>query len=228
MKTLAIEMSTNTGSIALLVGHDVVCERVWDESRAERQGLFAELGQLCATGVLELADVDLFAVGVGPGAFAGLRMAMAAACSLAAPGAKRVVGIGSSEAAAYECLNRSKTDEVVVFGDARRQELWAHKFRRGRIWPELQAPMFVGNPDGGSAFCGSGLTAWITADWDRIGSRLESICPAEVVLERRRVVPSARSIGLLGLAKLDHGSATEPLVPVYVHPATTVAPRDRE
>lgn len=222
MKTLALEMSTDIGSLALLSGCDVVLERRWRESQMERQGLFTALDEMRTAAGLEFGEIDVFAVGVGPGAFSGLRMAMAAACALAAPGGKRVVGVGSAQAAAAEWLSFGQAEEVVVLGDARRQELWAMSFRRGECWPDQQGELVVGDLKVGEGLPGSSPTAWITADWERIGSRLEAICPQGVVLERRRMIPAAREIGRMAVAKMERGAKLEPLVPVYVHPATTV------
>lgn len=222
MKTLALEMSTDIGSLALLSGYDVVLERSWRESHLERQGLFTALDELREGAGVEFGEIDLFAVGIGPGAFSGLRMAMAAACALAAPGGKRVVGIVSAQAAAAEWLSARHKEEVVVLGDARRQELWAMCFCRGEFWPVQKGEMAVGDLKVGEGLPGSSQTAWITADWERIGSRLEAVCPQSVALERRRVIPAAREIGRMAVAKLERGGKLEPLAPVYVHPATTV------
>lgn len=222
MKTLALEMSTDVGSLALLSGYDVILERRWRESHLERQGLFMALHELSIADGVDFAEIGVIAVGVGPGSFSGLRMAITAACALAAPGGKRVVGVGSARAAAAEWLSSSPEEEVVVLGDARRQKLWAMRFRRGESWPEQQGEMVVGEMKVGEGLFVSSQTGWITADWERIGSRLEAICPRNVALERRRLIPAAREIGRLAVARLERGGRLDPLMPVYVHPATTV------
>ena len=65
---------------------------------------------------------------------------------------------------------------------------------------------------------------WVTADLERIGSRLKAICPPEVGLVEKRMLPMARQVGWLGVVKRDAGVATEGLLPVYVHPAVAAMP----
>lgn len=219
MKTLAIDIATDAGSVALLEGRDLVFERQWVENLAERQGLFVLLQALAGGGALVLAEVDDFVVGVGPGSFAGLRMAVSAACGLAEPGGKRVTGISSAEAVAWEVMAGSDVDEVVVWGDARRNELWAMRFGRGSQWPERRSGLMVGGFDEIPGDWARGKALWVTADWGRIGSRLKAMSLPDVGLIERCMVPKARHIGWLGVVKWEAGVSTEPLVPVYVHPA---------
>lgn len=219
MKTLAIEISTDTGSIALLEGRDTVFERTWEESRRERQGFFVLLRELAEAEALRLEEVDAFVVGVGPGSFAGLRMAVSAACGLAVPGGRRVVGISSAEAVAWAMLSETDADEVVVWGDARRNELWAMRFGREAQWPELRSGMIVGGFEAVPEEWMRSRALWVTSDVDRIGSRLKALCPAGVEFVEKRMIPTARHVGWLGVVKSEAGVSTEPLLPVYVHPA---------
>lgn len=219
MKTLAIEISTDTGSIALLEGRDTVFERTWEESRSERQGFFVLLRELAEAEALRLEEVDAFVVGVGPGSFAGLRMAVSAACGLAVPGGRLVVGISSAEAVAWAMLSETDADEVVVWGDARRNELWAMRFGREAQWPELRSGMIVGGFEAVPEEWMRSRALWVTSDVDRIGSRLKALCPAGVEFVEKRMIPTARHVGWLGVVKSEAGVSTEPLLPVYVHPA---------
>lgn len=224
MKTLAIEISTDTGTVALLEGRETVFEREWVEKRGERQGFFTTLQELAATGTLDLADVDGFVVGVGPGSFAGLRMAVSAACGLAAPGGRRITGISSADATARAALAGSDAGEVIIWGDARRNELWAMRFELGTQWPERQGELLVGGFSVIPGHWATGDAIWATADWESIGPRLKAICPPGVALVEHRVIPRASHVGWLGVAKQEAGASTEPLLPVYVHPAVAAAP----
>ncbi len=70
-----------------------------DEKRSER--LWHEVESLLAEAGMTVAEVDLFSVCIGPGAFTGLRVGMAAVKGLAAATNKLVVGVTSLEAAAF-------------------------------------------------------------------------------------------------------------------------------
>ena len=97
MITLAIELSTNSGSLALLDNNQVQLERTWSEDRLHRQQVFAEIELGLSDGGVDLSRVDLFAVGVGPGSFSGLRMAISAVCAMAMPDSKPVYAVASVE-----------------------------------------------------------------------------------------------------------------------------------
>ena len=85
MRILALECSTDVGSLALLAGGQVVWERSWAGLQGHRQAWVAGLNEWVRRGEIPLGEVDLFAVGVGPGAFSGLRMAISLMQGLALP-----------------------------------------------------------------------------------------------------------------------------------------------
>jgi len=135
-----------------------------------------------------------------------------------------VMGIGSPDAVAADVLAVSDAEEVVVWGDARRQELWAVRFRRGADWPERQGLLAVGGMTSVPGDWRRDRSVWVTADWNRIGARLAALRPGGVILQERPCIPSACSLGRLAVARCEKGAPTEPLAPVYVHPAVAVKP----
>jgi tRNA threonylcarbamoyladenosine biosynthesis protein TsaB len=220
MITLSIELSTDSGSLALLDGENVLLERMWTENRLQRQQVFAVVEQCVAEGLIHLCQTDLLAVGVGPGAFSGLRMASSLAHALAMPGRKPVVGVASAEALAWATMLTSQCDSVCVWGDARCGEVWNGVFHRGAEWPRRDGHWRVtdraAEQDEGSL--------WVTADWDKIGERLKEWRTGGTTLIEGRQVPTARMVGLLAAAKHRAGVAPEPSIPIYVHPAVAIAP----
>lgn len=118
MKTLVLERSTDTQSVALAMDDGRVVGKVFTgmDSRSADwpvrvRGFLADMG-------LSVADVDRVLVGQGPGSFAGIRAALAFAQGLALPGGKPVVGLPSPMA-----LTRGGSRTAVV-GDARRGRYW--------------------------------------------------------------------------------------------------------
>ena len=78
---------------------------------------------------LRLADIDLFAVTVGPGAFTGLRIGLAAAAGMALAAGRPIIGIGNLEASVHAVpLGRSAGRTVLAALDSRRAELFAQPF----------------------------------------------------------------------------------------------------
>jgi tRNA threonylcarbamoyl adenosine modification protein YeaZ len=225
MLTLAIELSTETGSLALLDGERVVLDRRWHETEQRRQPFFSVLQAAAAAREIELARVELFVVGLGPGSFAGLRAGVAAAQALALPGGRAVCGVSSSAALALELREAGGTESVVVVGDARRERLWVACFGCEGPWPELESPLELVDHESPGLRLGEARATWVSPDWERIGTKVRALCrPADTLIESRRV-PQARWVGVVGQRRFAAGAATEPVAPIYVHPPVSVAPR---
>ena len=82
VQLVAIECSTATASVALVRGHDVVEHCFAPDSRQSERILLA-IDQLTRSSGFELRATDAIAVSIGPGAFTGVRLAIAAAQGLA-------------------------------------------------------------------------------------------------------------------------------------------------
>lgn len=114
MLTLAFDTATGVATSALLDGDEVLGERV---SRA--QTLLEDVDALLRQGGAHPRDLDVLAIGVGPGSFTGVRIGLAAARGLAL--ALDVRGAGVSTLAA---LAHGAPGAVPVI-DAKRKEVFA-------------------------------------------------------------------------------------------------------
>ena len=128
MKILALELSTAHGSLAWL-NDDVDLVREWANDRKD-SGLFFE----------NLADVrkqfglpEKIIVGLGPGSYAGVRIAISAAIGFSFTGGTGSVpsqnlgrhgGRPSIELFGYPSICAIESDEYCVIGDARRQSFF--------------------------------------------------------------------------------------------------------
>ena len=114
MTILAIDTSTNHGSVALLVDGEMRLDETFTADRTTSSSLFAVLERVVALA----PRVDQVAIGLGPGSYAGVRIAIAAAIGLELGGRARLIGIPS--VAALE------TDEAgyLAIGDARRETFY--------------------------------------------------------------------------------------------------------
>src|SRR5690349_6667536 len=95
MRTLALDTSTLVGTVAVL--EDGALRAEWSASVRASHGetLLPELARTLAQAGLTLAQIDLFAVGLGPGSFTGVRIGVATAKGLALAERKPIVGITS-------------------------------------------------------------------------------------------------------------------------------------
>jgi tRNA threonylcarbamoyladenosine biosynthesis protein TsaB len=219
---LALEFATAGGSMALVRDGVVACEREWTGEPSRRPETFADLQALLERSGADLGAVDLLAVGVGPGSFSGLRMAVSFLLGVALPDGKPVLAVSSAEALAFDVFREQPAAaRVVVLGDARRGAVWAGVFERadGRIgrrgdWvvvPLERLPAELVAAD----------SVWVTSDWDRLGAGLAEACPAGVRLIEAARRPRAAAVAELARRLAAAGQPGEPLVPIYLHPAVS-------
>ena len=121
MITLAIDTSTTHGSVALLVDGELRLDEMFTSDRNHSASLFPILERARAL----VAGVDQVVVGLGPGSFAGVRIAIAAAIGLEMGLGARLVGIPSVAA-----LETGATDYVAI-GDARRDTFYFTRVEDG-------------------------------------------------------------------------------------------------
>lgn len=225
MTTLAIELSTETGTLALVENRRVLLEKEWTGGDHRRRPIFLELHGLIESGVLDWARIDRLAVGVGPGAFSGLRVAVSLVQGLALPDAKPVTAVSSARALAGAVLKETGADQVTVIGDARRNELWAGCFGLQDGVVALQGEWIVSPVDSLPDRMKIAGTVWVSPDWERLDTVLTSRCPVGVTLLRERRIPTAAMVAEVAESLAERGMEGEPQVPLYVHPAVSVAPR---
>jgi len=123
MITLAIDTSTTRGGVALLAGGILRLEENFVADRSHSASLFSVLER--ARALIPGQHLDQVAVGLGPGSYAGVRIAIAAAIGLEFGLGAQLVGIPS--AAALE------TDEphFLAIGDARRETFYFTRVENG-------------------------------------------------------------------------------------------------
>ncbi|HOU22147.1 MAG TPA: tRNA (adenosine(37)-N6)-threonylcarbamoyltransferase complex dimerization subunit type 1 TsaB, partial [Kiritimatiellia bacterium] len=80
MKVLAVEISSDAGSLALVEDGGVVASVPMDARQRRSQGLFDAGGALLSGAGWGWEALGAFAVGRGPGSYTGLRVSLTAAC----------------------------------------------------------------------------------------------------------------------------------------------------
>ena len=130
MKILALELSSARGSMAWQDG-DVSWARQWDNDRKNSGEFFANL----ADAQRQFGPPDRIVVGLGPGSYAGTRIAISAAIGLQLASKPELIGLSSL--CAIEC----ESPEYAVVGDARRQTFFLARVRDRVLFtpPALQS-----------------------------------------------------------------------------------------
>ncbi len=114
MKLLALELSSPEGSIAWSDDEEELFSTTFANDR-RHSGAFFENLRAC---LARFGNPARIVVGLGPGSYAGTRIAIAAATGLAAANGAELAGAASLCAIAIEAT------EYVAIGDARRQSFW--------------------------------------------------------------------------------------------------------
>jgi len=119
MKILAIELSTARGSLAWLDNYDVELAREWPNDRKNSEALFENLDAVTK----KFGVPETIIVGLGPGSYAGTRIAISAAIGLEVASGARLIGFPS--VCAMEC----DAHEYCMIGDARRKSFFFARIR---------------------------------------------------------------------------------------------------
>ena len=118
MKILALELSTARGSLAWLSNDADPVVREWPNDRKNSGPFFENLAQVRE----QFGLPDAIVVGLGPGSYAGTRIAISAAIGLQAASRARLLGLPS--------ICAIENEDYCVIGDARRQLFFFARIRK--------------------------------------------------------------------------------------------------
>ncbi len=131
---LALETATAACSAALASADgDLLAERVELEGPAHTRVLLRQVHEVLGEAGAAAADIGTVLVGLGPGAFTGLRIGVATARGLALAGDARLGGVPSLTALALALAASPEgeaADRFVPLIDARRREVFAACYER--------------------------------------------------------------------------------------------------
>jgi tRNA threonylcarbamoyladenosine biosynthesis protein TsaB len=113
VKILALELSTARGSLASL-SQDADVARDWSNDRQNSGAFFQNLAEVKK----HFGSPDKIVVGLGPGSYAGTRIAISAAIGLQLASGAELVALPSI------CAINCNAREYCVIGDARRQSFF--------------------------------------------------------------------------------------------------------
>lgn len=132
---MAFDTSTDVVSVALHDGSGVVAHRVGRGARRHAEMLSPLVGEVLAEAGVGGPDLDGIGVGVGPGAYTGLRVGLVTAQALGLAWAVDVSGACSLDAIAVQAVAEQPgrlPDGLLVVSDARRRQVfWARYTGQG-------------------------------------------------------------------------------------------------
>jgi tRNA threonylcarbamoyladenosine biosynthesis protein TsaB len=103
--------------------------------RHERQlsaRIFSEIESVLNAARCDFSNIDVLAVGIGPGSFTGIRIAVATFRTLAQASSKRLIGVGLMDMYAHSLANVGDQTIVIPILYSRRNELYAAAYKNGQ------------------------------------------------------------------------------------------------
>ena len=222
MITLALDTSTARGAVALLQDArspaEITFLRGTMASSTDLQ-LFETIQRVLQQQRLSVHDIELVAVGVGPGSFTGIRVAIAAAKGLALPYMQPIEAVSSFDALALTVLPQMPKEcvQMCIVGDARRNETYCTIYdRAGRCVSNCRITVLkrlvetINVP-----------TWFISAEMERFGDALREFGNHFVHIARIASYPSATAVGELALRHIRDGAVCgrQRLEPIYLRAA---------
>ena len=210
---LAIDTASSACSAAISAGGRIVASRSADMQRGHAEALMPMIAECLAAAMADLpqgfADLDGIAVTVGPGAFTGVRIGLAAAGAMAMAAAIPVIGLTTLEVVAAAHAAEAVMDRpLLVALDAKRADVYCQLFDTaaapiGEPRAILPAALSSWLPEGPVALAGDGAAPVAAAlaaagrDIRRLAGhdRPEAAALARLAAERwRRGAPPAGSL----------------------------------
>jgi tRNA threonylcarbamoyladenosine biosynthesis protein TsaB len=201
MKILALELSTARGGLAWLDG-EVEAAHEWANDRKNSASFFQNLN----AATKQSGAPDTIIVGLGPGSYAGTRIAISAAIGLQLSFGARLIGFPSICAIEYDAR------EYCAIGDARRKSFF---FARIRDHELVEGPTLLSQSE--------------------LQAKLESVEPAIRIFSseslpqfERAVVRYPSAVVLARVAREPHRSFfLPPLEPIYLREPHITIPKVR-
>jgi tRNA threonylcarbamoyl adenosine modification protein YeaZ len=200
VKILALELSTARGSLAWLAEDDTDLTREWPNDRKNSAVFFENLGAVTE----KFGAPDTIIVGLGPGSYAGIRIAISAAIGLQVSCSACLIGLASISA--MEC----DAHEYCVIGDARRKSFFFARIRANNL---VEGPTLL-------------LESELTMKLDTIEIEIPVFTSDSLPQFERAVVCFPSAIVLARLAREPQRSfSLPPLEPIYLREPHITMPK---
>ena len=224
---LAIDTSTDTASLALVHGSQLLAELTWHCGQNHTVELLPQLTHLLNQTKINLHSINCIIVARGPGSFNGLRVGISTAKGLAFSLGIPIVGISTLEVDAYQHAETSLP--ICPILNAGRGEIATAIYqRKHNEWRQLTAEHIAtvealcSQITTKTIFCGEFIPIIATQLREQLKQR--AIIPPSAARLRR-----ASFLAELGLRRLEAGNYDDPvtLQPLYLRRPPITKPKHR-
>lgn len=199
--TLALDTSTRTASAALLREDDLVAEYFLNTGMNHSETVLTMIEELLERTGVDVEEIHLFSLAIGPGSFTGLRIGAGIIKGMAFSTGKPITGVSTLEVLAMNAAGMPYP--VCPMLDARKKEVYTALYRINeygfpvRIKEEqvVEPAVFLASIDEPVVFLGEGVEVYRNLIENAQGGG--AIIPPPVGLHHLR----ASNVGFLGLKK---------------------------
>lgn len=209
---LALDSATTACSAAVWRDGRVLARRFESMPRGQSEALIPMVQAVMAEGGLDFPDLDLIAVTVGPGAFTGLRIGLAAARALALAADLPCLGVTTLEAVAAAAGPGEAP--LLVALETKRTDLYVQTFAPDGMpldKPRALPPEDLAALVGPLRLVGDGK------------ERARSLLPGAVMLDSP-AEPDAAVVAAIAAGRWKKGERPPPPAPLYLRPPDVTLP----
>jgi len=216
MLIFGIESSTKTGSVAIVSEVGVIAQYSLNIEVTHSERLMSTVDRVLKDTALTIADINGFAVAIGPGSFTGLRIGLATVKGLALATNKPVAAVPTLQALAWNLPYAAYP--ICPLLDARKNEVYAAMYRfDGNALVYLMAEAVISlskladRISEKTLFTGE-ASHLFRDDIEKIVGDRALFAPPSAIL------PSAATVAEIGLAMINSGKKADPdsLTPMYL------------
>jgi tRNA threonylcarbamoyladenosine biosynthesis protein TsaB len=221
MKVLAIETSTMLGGVAIIDDlSGLIAEVRLNVKSTHSERLMTGIAHIFQQAALNISDIDVFAVAIGPGSFTGLRIGLSSVKGFSYATGKPIVSVPTLEALAWHF--QYCRYPVCTMLDARKKEVYAALFKwKNEEFARLVAEISIKVEEllekiniltnEKIIFTGEGSLLYRDKIIEIMGGRAIFTSP-------EKMIPSPSNVASIGIKKALRGEFSEPLslVPFYL------------
>jgi len=145
MNLLAVDTSTNSCSVALFDGEQLLAESVYTAGKTHSTQLMSMIDHVLKRCECNALDIKVIGVTRGPGTFTGLRIGISTIKGFCTATQASVIGVSSLAALAFPFASVDRP--VVSMIDARRKEVYWAKYRGVGKGIERDSPVSLSTPE---------------------------------------------------------------------------------
>lgn len=225
MTLLAFDTACDACSVALWREGEVLAHRTRAMSRGQSEALVPMIADVMAVAGLTFEGLSAIAVTIGPGAFTGLRIALATARALALAAQRPAVGVSTLEtiAAGAARAHPAGPRHLLVAIDTKRDDFYGQRFTRAADGGFIaDAGPIVGQADELAAGLAAGP---ILIAGDGAARLMAVLCDGPRQFAASGVVvPDAVDLAIVAASRLRGAAPLPPLKPLYLRPPAVRPP----